>query len=273
VRAAGAFMARFDPIGAMHAHAHLGTVGFFTMLIVGVSYKLVPMFTISEIQSRRRAIASVVLLNLGLAGSFASILERSRWKIAFSLMVMAALAVYGRELAAILRARKRRPLDGGIKCFLGSIALLGPLSVVALVLSWPGLPLNALTGQLENAYGFLGLLGFVTLAIIGMLHKIVPFLVWYACYSRRIGRERVPALAEMYSARWQAAGFWLHLTGLALTTAAILAENPAFVRCGCGFLVISVVTLMLNTGAMLRHFLKSGARPLIVSSTPLPKNA
>ncbi len=31
------------------------------MLIVGVSYKLVPMFTISEIQSRRRALASVVL--------------------------------------------------------------------------------------------------------------------------------------------------------------------------------------------------------------------
>src|ERR1022692_795680 len=37
------FVARFDAISAMHAHAHLGGVGCFTMLIVGVSYKLIPM--------------------------------------------------------------------------------------------------------------------------------------------------------------------------------------------------------------------------------------
>ncbi len=273
LRHVGMFMAHFDPLGAMHAHAHLGIIGFFTMLIVGVSYKLAPMFTISEIQSRRRALTSVVLLNLGLAGSFTTILLRSPWKMAFSLVIMAALAIYGWELAAILRARKRRPLDGGIKCFLTAVALLGPLSVIAIILSWPGLPLNALTGQLENAYGFLGLLGFVTLAIIGMLYKIVPFLVWFGCYSRRIGRERVPALGEMYSARIQTAGYWFHLAGIAVTTAAILAASPGGVRWGCGFLVLSVATLALNTGAMLSHFFKHAIKPLPVPSTNIPKTA
>src|SRR5262249_27109395 len=70
----GAIMARFDPISAMHAHAHLGALGCFTILIVGVSYKLIPMFTLSEVQSRGRAICSVVLLNVGLAGAFVTIL-------------------------------------------------------------------------------------------------------------------------------------------------------------------------------------------------------
>lgn len=273
LRHVGVFVAQFHPFGAMHAHAHLGAIGFFTMLIVGVSYKLVPMFTISEIQSPRRALASVLLLNAGLAGSFAAILLRSPWETAFVCVVMAALAVYGWELAAILRARKRRPLDGGLKSFLTAVALLVPLSVIALVLSWPRLPLNTFTGQLENAYGFLGLLGFVTLAIIGMLYKIVPFLVWFGCYSRRIGRERVPALAEMYSARWQAAGFWFHLAGLLVTTAAILAASPAAVRWGCGFLVLSVATLVLNTGAMLAHFRKARTKPLAVPSATIPKTA
>jgi len=53
------FVFRFDPIGAMHAHAHLGAIGFFLVLIVGVSYKLIPMFTLSELQNHRRAAWSV----------------------------------------------------------------------------------------------------------------------------------------------------------------------------------------------------------------------
>ncbi len=57
----------FMPIAAMHAHAHLGVVGVFVLMIVTVSYKLVPMFTLSELQSTRRAWWSIVLLNLGLA--------------------------------------------------------------------------------------------------------------------------------------------------------------------------------------------------------------
>ena len=55
----------FGAISTMHAHAHLGGVGFFTMLIVGVSYKLIPMFTLSELQSRRRAVAASSCSMLG----------------------------------------------------------------------------------------------------------------------------------------------------------------------------------------------------------------
>ena len=43
--------------------------------------------------------------------------------------------------------------------------------------STAGLPLNPVTGQLENLYGFLGLIGVVVFALAGMLYKIIPFLV------------------------------------------------------------------------------------------------
>ncbi len=97
LRSIAGFLAHFDPISTMHAHAHLGGVGFFTLLIVGVSYKLIPMFTLSEVQSRGRALCSIALLNLGLAGSFVTILLRSPLKLAFALVIVAALAVYGWE--------------------------------------------------------------------------------------------------------------------------------------------------------------------------------
>lgn len=267
------FVARFDAIRAMHAHAHLGGVGCFTMLIVGVSYKLIPMFTLSEVQSHRRAAWSVVLLNLGLAGSFVTILLRSRWKPAFALVIVAALAVYGWEIVAILRARKRRALDWGIKYFLTAVAVLLPVSALAIVLSWSRLPLNAFTGQLENAYGFLGLLGVVTFAIMGMLYKIVPFLVWFGCYSRQIGRVRVPALADLYSARLQAVGYWAFLAGLAVACAGIVTSSEAGVRWGCGLLALSTLTLAVNVGSMLSHFSRPRLKPLTFQSSTVLKTA
>jgi metal-sulfur cluster biosynthetic enzyme len=48
LKSVATFTAHFDQISAMHAHAHLGAVGVFVMLIVGISYKLVPMFTFSD---------------------------------------------------------------------------------------------------------------------------------------------------------------------------------------------------------------------------------
>jgi hypothetical protein len=267
------FVSQFDVIHTMNAHAHLGTVGCFVMLIVGVSYKLIPMFTLSEVQSRVRAGGSVALLNVGLAGSFVTILLHSPWKLAFALVAIAALALYGWELTAILRARKRRPLDWGIKYFLTAVAMLLPVSALAIGLSWPGLRSHPFSGQLENAYGFLGLIGVVTFAIMGLLYKIIPFLVWFACYSGRIGLARVPALGEMYSTKLQAAGYWTWLAGLAITIPAIVFSNETVVRVGCGFLVSSVTTLLLNVGGMLAHFVRPQNEPLAAQPLTVPKPA
>ncbi|HWX22543.1 MAG TPA: cbb3-type cytochrome c oxidase subunit I [Candidatus Binatia bacterium] len=273
LRAIAGFVLRFDALSAMHAHAHLGAVGFFTMLLVGVSYKLIPMFALSEIQSQRRAASSVVLLNFGLAGSFVAILRHSPWKLAFAFLGLGALAIYGWELAAILRARKRHALDWGIKYFLTAVVLLFPLSALAVVLSWPGLPFNVFTGQLENVYGFAGLVGVVSFAILGMLYKIIPFLVWFRAYSRQIGRTQVPALADLYSARVQAVGYWAFLAGLAVTCGAAAFSSEVGVRCGCGLVALGVGTLALNVGKILTHLFRPVARPFTLQTPPVPKPA
>jgi hypothetical protein len=271
LRSVATFMVHFDAISAMHAHAHLGAVGCFTMLIVGVSYKLVPMFTLSEIQNRRRAAWSIALLNLGLMGAFFAILLQSPWKLGFTLVMAAGLALYGGELVAIVQARKRKALDWGLKTFLTAVTLLLPMSILAVVLSWPGLPLTSLTSQLENLYGFLGLLGVVSLAVIGMLYKIIPFLVWYKSYSREIGRAQVPALADMYSTSWQALGYWTYLAGLTVTSGGIVCGSETGVRWGSVLLALSMGTIAVNVVLILRHLLSRKLKPLNVPNTAGPK--
>jgi hypothetical protein len=253
----------FEPLAQMHAHAHLGGLGFFVMLIVGVSYKLVPMFTLGEVQSAGRAGWSLALLNAGLAGTVVAILLSHPWKILFASVAVAGLAVYGWEIAAILRTRKRRNLDWGLKYFLTALALLLPVSALGILLAWPGLPGTALTTQLENVYGFLGFIGVVSFAILGILYKIVPFLVWYASYSKAIGRNKVPALADLYSPAWQAAGYWLFLTGLGVTTAATAAGHETGVRVGCILLLASVAVFAVNMGRILSHLPWPRLEPLV----------
>ncbi len=262
LRATAQFMGRFDAIGAMHAHAHLGAVGVFVMMIVGISYKLVPMFTLSELQSRRRAGASLLLLHVGLAGSFFTILLHSPFKLLFALVVIAGLVCYGFEMVAILRARKRRALDWGLRYFLSAISLLAPLAVLAVVLSWPSLPLTGLTGQLENLYGFLAFAGVVSFAIIGMLYKILPFLVWFGSYSKEIGRSKVPSLADLYSPGIQAAAYWSYLAGLGVTSSGIMLGGAFAVRCGCSLLLLSVLLLAINVAMIFSHLIRPRIEPL-----------
>jgi hypothetical protein len=197
---------------------------------------------------------------------FLAILLRWRWKIACALIVIVGLLLYGLELAAILRARKRLATDWGIKNFLTGIAMLLPLSVLGLILSWPGLPLNSLTGQLENLYGFVALIGVITPAIVGMLYKIIPFLVWFKRYSRQIGRARVPALADMYSARLQMAGYWAYLLGLGTTSTAIFYASNSGIRIGCALLAVSLASFMFNVFSMLSHFVKPKLKPFTPST-------
>ena len=256
LKSVASWSTRFDQLGAMHAHAHLGTVGVFLLLIVGISYKLVPMFTLSEVQSWRRAGLSVVLLNVGLLGAFVTILLRSPWKMAFAVVLVVGLLLYGLELRAILAARKRRALDWGLKYFLTALGLLAPVSVLGLVLAYPRLPFTVFTGQLENLYGFLGVVGVFSLAVIGMLYKIIPFLVWYRTYSTRIGKGRVPSLADLYSAGWQKAGYWSYLAGLLVASAGIILRIYPVVSWGCAMLLGSLLTLAINVTKMLAHLLR-----------------
>jgi hypothetical protein len=263
---------QFQPLAAMHAHAHLGVVGVFVLMIVTVSYKLVPMFTLGELQSERRAWWSVVLINLGLLGVFAAILWQSQLKFIFASVIVAGLAIYGWEILAILRARNRRVLDWGMKYFLTAIALLIPLSAVALVLAWARLPMTALTMQLENVYGLLALLGLVGLAILGMLYKIMPFLVWFHSYSRQIGRAKVPALADMYSVPLQIAGYWTYLAGLIVAGAATAWSHEMGIRWGCGLLALSLAIFAVNMGKILSHFVRPKIEPFARKTFPTAKN-
>jgi hypothetical protein len=262
LRTLAGYLGRFDALALMHAHAHLGMVGFFVMMIVAVSYKLLPMFALSDLQNHRRARGSVWLLNVGLAVLFFALAVRSPWRLVGAGLVIAGLAVYGAEIRAVLRARKRRVLDWGLKYFLTALTVLAPVATLGVLLAWPGLPATPLTTQLESVYAFLALMGVIGFSIIGLLHKIIPFLIWYRAYSPHVGRCRVPSFGELYRERLQVAGYWFYIAGLVVTSVGTALGEAWEVRLGCSLLAASLLAFAVNVISMLDHLFRPRLEPL-----------
>jgi hypothetical protein len=260
-----AWVGRFDQMSLMHTHAHLGVLGGFVLLLVTFSFKLLPMFLLSEVQSERRVWWSLGLINGSLLGLSISMALRSPWKLFFAGTMLVALGIYGLEVRAIFMGRKRRVLDPPLRMFLCGLMLLIPTGVLAGILSWPGLALTAFTGQLENLYGFLAVFGLITTVLLGMLFKILPFLVWYGTYSPHLGRAKVPALGEMYSSRLIRVGGVFHALALVTVSAGILLANAAVVRWGALLLAVAVILHGLNYALILSH----RVRPQLLQ-IPLP---
>jgi hypothetical protein len=165
----------------------------------------------------------------------------------------------------------RRELDWGLKSFLVALATLVPVVGLGLFLSQPGLALTDFTGQMENFYGVLALLGVVTLAILGMLFKIMPFLVWYAVYSRQIGRCKVPSLADLYSARLQIASFSAYLAALVVMGAGIVMMHEKVCLAGAILLAASLLVFAVNMAKILSHLFRPRLLPFAIK--PNPKSA
>lgn len=165
-------------------HLALGLVGAFALAIAGAGHRLLAMFVLTHGVHPWRLTAllactsaALVLLTLQ---AFAGL---SLWLAALGLFVVAAL-LYFLDVAVILNKRVRKAIDLPITTYLASLAFL----VLAMVLMLLGLYPSAV---------FSLLVGFITLAIAGMLVKIASFLSWQHRYAAHVGERRVPMLKDM----------------------------------------------------------------------------
>lgn len=250
-------------ISAIHAHAHMAALGWFVMMIVGVSYRLIPMFALTSIRSHRRIWTSFGLLNAGIIGIFIGILTSEPWLPVAAGSASIALGLWAWEILAMLRARMRPHLDGTLRQALIAIAHLPLLAAFGIWLAWPT-PLTALRAQAQTGYGILALLGLVTLFIMAMLYKIIPFLVWYKIYPPMVGRMPVPKLYELYSLGLQRWSLLLFLAGLWATTAFSLFGDrflPA-VQISAAIMGSGILLFVFNMGLPLFRLVKTWFHPL-----------
>lgn len=248
-----------DPEGALIAHVHLALVGWVSLAIVGVSYRLVSMFALSHVESRWLGRLTLALGNAGLLGLSVDSLFCGR-----KLMPLWACLLAGAYLAYVAHMRK---------LFASRLKRIDPalaFTLFALVggAAWCSLGVALAFGWLENsnesrlAYVFCALVGWVTPFILGQIHKIVPFLVWLHVYSPRNWKPpvRVPKIEDLTSERLA----WLELASLvgaaAAGTLGFLRESYPALRVS-GWLLAACATLYAaNTAVTLSHVVRRDPR-------------
>jgi cbb3-type cytochrome oxidase subunit 1 len=232
----------------VEAHAHLAALGWLGLLVIGVSYKLTPMFALSHPFDEWRLGRPVfVLMTAAVAGLFVSLLLRLGTEALLGCWLLAAMAIglYAWDYATMLRVRRRRPIDltqrhniAGV-CGLLLAALLG----LALVIGPSTAPLHP---RLQLAYAVMALAGWLGLTTLGQLYKIVPFLVWTHRFAPRMGKEKVPLLKDLYPQRLATGGFIALAGGLVLATAGILSGLLPLVQGGFGLCLAGAAIAAAN---------------------------
>jgi hypothetical protein len=175
------------------AHAHLAALGWATMMVVGVGYRLLPMIFPSKIPSGRSLYASAVLLEIGVLGLFATLLLRSSWTIVFGVTIVAGLGVFMGHVVWMRRHLAAKP-PGLRRIQFGVLhaasAAVSLIAAAAIGLTLLVVPVSARSLQLAAAYGVLGLVGFLAQMVIAMEARLLPMVTWFWAYEA--GRYKVP---------------------------------------------------------------------------------
>lgn len=233
-------------VRVLAAHMHIALVGWALMMIVGVSHRLLPMFMLSQrtetVWTKRAIIAlagGVAILVPALIGNVMSL----AWLGVILLEV--GIACFYWQVRQFFMARVKKKTDIGLVFASGALISIAASAVLGPVLLVKG----ATHGRLATAYIVLGLLGGFTMYVIGLYYKIVPLLAWTTRYGSRMGKEKLPAVTDMYSVRIA----WVQLTamflGVTLIVAGIAAASPHVARCGAALFLGGV---LLFAGQMVR---------------------
>ncbi|MDP4163714.1 MAG: hypothetical protein Q8906_14270 [Bacillota bacterium] len=178
------------------SHLLLGIAGWFTLLIFGFSYKMIPMFSLSHGYSMAPAKYVFGIYTAGLALSLASFFTGNTLLLEIGFFLLfAGFLLFAVHTRSILKKRIKKKLD---KPFTFTIIAIGFGTLIHLA-AFLAMVLHStrLGGSLIYAY----LLLWVALSIFGYLYKIVPFLWWTHKYSKEIGKKSVPSLKEMMNER------------------------------------------------------------------------
>jgi hypothetical protein len=112
---------------------------------------------------------------------------------------------------------------------------------------------GAVAARAAVTYGFLGLVGWISLMIVGMSYRVIPLLVWLHRYSPLLHDPPVPKVADLYSTRWQIGSYSLLVTGIGLTAVTLFAQSLTGLRAGLALIGGGLVLFEANMVQVFAH--------------------
>lgn len=241
-------------------HVAWGLVGWTGLLVIGVAYQVVPMFQLTSIYSRHItrwlggslfALLALWSCHLLLPERISSILNL----VAGMALTICVVTFAGATLYLQYRRRRRVP-DVTLQFW-----RVGMISLIVAALMWlAGQMIVTLSDRAFYALtvGVLFIVGFVLSVIIGMLYKIVPFLIWFHLQGK-LSYKLIPNMKDIVPDKVARQHLYVHVVCLLLCMAAILLPT-LFIYFAALSLAISGSILFVNLYRAWQHYVTAMAK-------------
>jgi hypothetical protein len=259
-------------------HVVAGIGGWLTLTAAGVSYRLLAMFMLAPELDRTGSRAALwlgtIAISVTVAGGVTAICVGGSLGTVLTvaaLFALAALALYGRDILYLYRARKRRALE--LNTRMAGFAFAGLTAAAMLSVA---LVVFGKFSDHVDAVVFLLAFGWLSGLVLAKLYKIVAFLTWLECYGPVLGKTPTPRVQDLVAEHRASKWFWLYFGAVWIGTAALLADAPAVFRVAavlmavatCGIAVQVVKTRRLSNVAAALRLPAGAAMPPLLFSMP-----
>lgn len=233
-------------------HAAWGLGGWGLMLLIGVSFFVVPMFQMTPSYPKQvQRYLPLLLLVLLILWSVQLLVNGDEfWKTPFLALLALCASVYASVTLFLQRQRKRKINDPSLQFFRGAM-----LCLLAASASW--VALQFASTEPPGATIWIGVLivpGAFASAICGMLYKIVPFVIWMHLNTLDASRAARLNTHMMLSEAAMSRHLRLHFFALLVLLAAV--PMPALARIAGALLIVSYAWLGWNLFTAVRTYVR-----------------
>ncbi|HLU83367.1 MAG TPA: hypothetical protein VKZ43_08190 [Trueperaceae bacterium] len=245
-------------------HQYVGLLGAFLLGIGGAGHKLLSMFALSKGGPSWRLRVMAYLVHLSILALLVGLLGtggRASEAVALLALVAAgALQIW--EVVELLRRRLRKRLEAPVKRYVIAHAFL-PVAGILLLLGY------------REAATAAFLLGFVGLAVSGMLVKILSFLTWTAAYaapapratpSPRAAPSPPPLLRDLLRPELEPVTTWGVAGGTVAAVVAMLTAWQPAALCAALLLVVGALAQVVQVLHIVIRVNQSSRPPALAGS-------
>lgn len=229
-------------ISNLAGHAALAAIGWVSIAICAVSYRMLPAFLLPKESSARFGGYQLATIALAAAALAFSLFRESAAVIVPGAVVVLAFAAYLATLAR-MASKRRAPLAWPIRHVIAGAVFLAVACVAGLIMIRIGAQ-SAIGARLAATYGVCGLLGFFSNFIVGMSYNLFPGFIAKARSARG---WPIKGSAEFAIAAPRPFVFVAFNGGIVVVCAGFLLANASLARAGAALMAAGGVAWSLGS--------------------------
>jgi hypothetical protein len=246
----------FSQLDAVHAHLHLGAVGFAVLMVAGAGYRILPMVLPSAMPRGWLALGSPVLVQAGVWGLALSLLFAKPGIPWFTAVLLGGVALFLSRVVFML-SNRRPPPSGRVRPDWTLAHVLQSLAYLVIACGLGGYlalaPASDTSLRAAFAYGVCGLLGFLCQLVVGVQARLVPLSAWLQGFAGGGYRGLPPSLHTAVPRASTVATVVLWTTGVPCLASGLSLDRHLWTALGAAAIAAAdTVTLAAGIVAVVR---------------------